>query len=340
MSIPSTAEYRLLAECARIVAASDDLDRVLGGLVEAVAAHVGADAATVFLLDQDGDSLELVASTGVGAADGEVRLGSLDDESDPVARAARERRPVDVDADDPRRGPLVERCGLQAGSFRPLVVTRGGIDLAVGVLGLCWAGPLPDDEALAVIEPVADLAAVAVDRTRATSLGMERAEWLERLAHTDPLTGLANRRTLDRMLELELARAGRQGGEVTLAMFDVDAFGATVESSGRAAGDDVLRSVAAVLAESVRLVDTVARYGPDEFVLLAPGAAGTVVAERVLAGVAALAPVAGQPVSVSAGVVHFPRDGATASELLAAAEATVGAATAGGGGRIATPQLG
>ena len=108
------------------------------------------------------------------------------------------------------------------------------------------------------------------------------------MAHTDPLTGLANERTVARILELELARAGRQGGEVSLAMFDVDDFQATNRSGGHEAGDDVLRRVAAVLAESVRLVDTVGRIGGDEFVLVAPGSAGMTVAQRVLEGITAL----------------------------------------------------
>ncbi len=71
-------------------------------------------------------------------------------------------------------------------------------------------------------------------------------------------------------------------------MFDVDDFQATNRDGGHEAGDDVLRRVAAVLAESVRLVDTVGRIGGDEFVLVAPGSAGLTVAQRVLDGIAAL----------------------------------------------------
>ena len=141
------------------------------------------------------------------------------------------------------------------------------------------------------------------------STAAERSEWFERMAHSDPLTGLANERTVGRILELELARAGRQGGEVSLAMFDIDGFQATNRDGGFAAGDDVLRRVAAVLAESVRLIDTVGRIGGDEFVLIAPGSAGQTVAQRVLDGIAALPAVAGQTVSVSAGVATFPADG-------------------------------
>lgn len=334
---PEAAEaFELLAASIGAVARSDDLDEVLTRLLESLARRLGSAAAAAFLVDEAQGTLELVASVGVGSEDGRVLVGLLEDADDPLARAARERRPVSVDRGDAKRGTLLEHGELAEGLFQPLVVSRGGIELAVGVLALGWPDARPPADQLAPVAPLADLAAIAVDRSRALSTGLERSEWLERLAHIDPLTGLANRRTLDRMLELELARATRQGGEVTVALFRVDAFAATVEDAGNAAGDDLLRSVAAVLAGSVRLVDTVARYGGDEFLLVAPGATGTVVAERVLAGAAALAPVAGRPVSVSAGVVHFPRDGATADELIAAAVQAVVEAGAGGGGRIGT----
>ena len=175
-----------------------------------------------------------------------------------------------------------------------------------------------DREALAAL---AGLATLAVDRARLASTAAERSEWFERMAHNDPLTGLANERTVGRILELELARAGRQGGEVSLAMFDIDDFQATNREGGFAAGDDVLRRVAAVLAESVRLVDTVGRIGGDEFVLIAPGSAGLTVAQRVLDGIAALPAVAGQTVSVSAGVATFPADGTDSETLIASVTA-------------------
>ena len=97
--------------------------------------------------------------------------------------------------------------------------------------------------------------------------------------------------------------------------------------------------VAAVLAESVRLVDTVARYGGDEFVLVAPGSAGTTVAQRVLEGVARLAPVDGRTITVSAGVARFPADGTSADELLAAAEGALSVARGSGPSGLAEAPL-
>jgi diguanylate cyclase (GGDEF)-like protein len=198
----------------------------------------------------------------------------------------------------------------------------------VGVLTLGWASDHPVDageEALLVA--VADLAAAAIAMFRTTSMATERAEWLERVALTDPLTGLANARTLQRVLELEVARAQRQGTEVSVALFDVDAFRALNEASGSRAGDQVLRQVASVLASNVRLVDTLGRTGGDEFVLIAPGSAGVTVARRIIDGIAKLEAVGEHTISVSAGVARFPQDGTDAETLLGAARTAVGASS-------------
>jgi diguanylate cyclase (GGDEF)-like protein len=91
--------------------------------------------------------------------------------------------------------------------------------------------------------------------------------------------------------------------------------------------------VAAVLAESVRLVDTVGRIGGDEFVLIAPGSAGLTVARRVIEGIVSLPAVAGRPVTVSAGVARFPADGTDAETLLEAAATALAQARADGRGQ-------
>ena len=137
-----------------------------------------------------------------------------------------------------------------------------------------------------------------------------------------------------------MARAGRQGSELSLALFDVDDFQSTNRESGREAGDDVLRRVAAVLAESVRLVDTVGRIGGDEFVLVAPGSAGVTVARRVIEGIAALPAVAGRPMSVSAGVARFPVDGSDARDAHRGRRRAALGRAPGSGPRLTSPRPG
>ena len=281
-------------------ASSDDLDGALSGILAAAIAGLGADGAAILLADPDRADPRLAAS--VGFREGEV---------DALART------TDI-------------AGVTA---TPLVIGRGGVEATIGTLILRWPGGMAAGEAT-VIEAFASLAALAADRARHASNAAERAEWFERMAATDPLTGIANERTVARVLELELARAGRQGGEVSLALFDVDDFRAANATDGRAA-DDILRRVASVLSESVRFVDTVGRIGGDEFVLVAPGAAGVIVAKRVQDGIAALPGVAGRGVSVSAGVASFPRDAGDVQSLIEAAKAALDRAKSTGAGSVA-----
>jgi diguanylate cyclase (GGDEF)-like protein len=310
----------VLSAGAAALARAADLDSALSIIVEAGAAAVDASVATLFGVDPDRPSLELlltlgIADDGVEAFEREV----AGDPAHPIHSAALDRSgTLGRQASGPGGGDAMTAVDL------PLVVAGGGVEACVGVLTFLWPGEHEvDTTEETLLVATADLAAAAISAFRTSSMAAERAEWFERVAHTDPLTGLSNGRTLGRVLELEVARAARQGSEVSVAIFDVDGFTALNQAAGSRAGDQVLRQVAAVLAETVRLVDTVARTGGDEFVVVAPGSAGMTVARRVLDGIGAIGAVENQPVSVSAGVARFPQDGADAESLLAAARAAL-----------------
>jgi diguanylate cyclase (GGDEF)-like protein len=330
----STTDPRtsLPAAIAAVVGASD-LDAALEAILGAADASIAPAMGAVVLADPDRAGLQLAAAHGLDDAGRITLAAEMTDPTHPFGQATTSRTATfDRQAESPTGDDFV-------GAYLPLLVSTGGVEVAVGAIGFGWRAPHElsdaDREALAAL---AGLATLAVDRARLASTAAERSEWFERMAHNDPLTGLANERTVGRILELELARAGRQGGEVSLAMFDVDDFQATNRDGGFAAGDDVLRRVASVLAESVRLVDTVGRIGGDEFVLIAPGSAGLTVAKRVLDGIAALPAVAGQTVSVSAGVATFPADGTDSETLIAAVTAALDRARSGGGGSVAVTE--
>lgn len=319
----------VLSDVATALGRTDDLDAGLGVLLTIAGTTVGAPVGAVYLQDPDRAGLQLAVTVGLDAAHRSAVEGALDADGDAVGAVARDRVPAFATS-----GAFVKAAGVAAVSVRPLIVTRSGVELPLGVLAVAWDEPhVESTEEAALLDAIASLCAISIDRNRLASMIAERSEWFERMAHTDPLTGLANQRTLARVLELELARAGRQGSEVSVAIFDIDDFGALNAEQGHEAGDDVLRSVASVLAESVRLVDTVARFGGDEFIVVAPGTAGALVARRVLEGIGALRAAGGKPVTVSAGVATFPTDGTNADDLLSAAgEALVRARAAGGGG--------
>jgi diguanylate cyclase (GGDEF)-like protein len=326
---PSSDPRASLVRAIGSVARNGDLDTVLAGILSAAAESLAPSMGAIFVQDPDRSGIHLVTAIGMDD-EATARLATeVADPAHPFTRAATERESTfDREATTTDGTPFV-------GAYLPLIVSSGGVEVALGSIGFGWPAPrVLDDAERATVSALAGLAAVAIDRARLGSTAAERSEWFERMAHTDPLTGLANERTVGRILELELARAGRQGSEVSLAMFDVDDFRATNRDGGSETGDDVLRRVAAVLAESVRMVDTVGRIGGDEFVLVAPGSAGAVVAQRVLDGIAALPPVGGRVVSVSAGVARFPVDGTDAQSLISAATEGLARAREAGHGSV------
>jgi diguanylate cyclase (GGDEF)-like protein len=321
----------LLAAAAASIATDADLDSAIQHLLEGAAGLAGAPRAALFTREPDGVELRLAATVGIPPEEQAAFAAAVaGNPGHPIAVAAREGRPA--------VGRVATRPDGTAttGVDLPLAVTRDGIVVGLGVVTFAWPGEhLVDEGAAATLRATASLVAIALDRARLASLVDERSEWLERIAGMDLLTGLANRRTLDRVLELEIERAKRQQSDISVAVFDVDGFRGVNEREGSEAGDDILRTIAAVLAEQVRLVDTVARVGGDEFVVVAPGSGGVVVADRILRSIDALQPVRGIPVTVSAGVARFPMDGTSADELLAAALGALDGARESGAGALA-----
>jgi diguanylate cyclase (GGDEF)-like protein/putative nucleotidyltransferase with HDIG domain len=165
------------------------------------------------------------------------------------------------------------------------------------------------------------------EQTAAVIFNSTRFEQTQHESHTDALTGLANRRSLDRQFETGLERATRTKGAVSLIVLDLDRLKEINDTYGHEAGDRALRAVGSVLASSVREDDLCARFAGDEFVVLLWDSTPECEARRVRELQAAIAAYPFEPrpgvqlsLSISAGPARFPVDGGSFEELLAAAD--------------------
>jgi diguanylate cyclase (GGDEF)-like protein len=158
-----------------------------------------------------------------------------------------------------------------------------------------------------------------------------RVEELERLADTDPLTGLPNRRAFMRELDRAIARVGRYQSTIALMYVDLDNLKSANDAHGHAAGDAVLNHVAGLLRSALRAGDFVARIGGDEFALLVEpvDAASAEAKARTLSGAAKSSQLIWNrkvvSIGVSIGVTMIDADD-TAQALLGRADAAMYAA--------------
>jgi diguanylate cyclase (GGDEF)-like protein len=161
-----------------------------------------------------------------------------------------------------------------------------------------------------------------------------------RLSTIDPLTNLFNRGFFFAAIEREIARSARSGRGFCLLMMDLDELKGINDRLGHFYGDRVLRAVGAVIAAGVRRIDTAARYGGDEFVVLLPETDPTgafVLAEKIRLGVHHVAmdlPSTDVKPSISVGVVAYPDDGSTADELMISADGAMYASKRAGKDRV------
>jgi diguanylate cyclase (GGDEF)-like protein len=200
---------------------------------------------------------------------------------------------------------------------RAAVVAAATVVAAALLASLATSGG-PPAPASAILVPAASVAILTSVRRR---LETER-DAMRTSALTDPLTGAANRRSIDQRIEYEIVRHTRSNRSFAVLMLDLDGFKAINDTYGHPAGDALLCNVAAALTEAVRDQDTVARIGGDEFCVLAPetDAAGAPrLAARAQSAVARVT-AGNDGLGAGAGLAVFPADGVTVAALLAAAD--------------------
>jgi two-component system, cell cycle response regulator len=227
-----------------------DFSRLLVRVCEQAVRVTGAARADVFLR-QRGPGMRLEATWGrpgeaIGAA-GEGIVEAVAERGEAVSRERALAVPLSWD-----------------GELRGALVVESGSEPAEG-------------DALELLSALADLAAAACRNAQAHAV-------LALAARTDGLTGCLNHAAMQDTLRRELERCRRTGSGLALAIVDLDDFKQVNERHGHQAGDEVLKHVGAALGDSVRAYDVVARYGGDEFAIIAIDADETVAADVVTRG--------------------------------------------------------
>jgi len=313
-------ELELLHRLAEALAATTDLDALARRVAELAAQRIPGTRFALLLAEAA--TGELVVR-GVAGLD-EAFLGTrLSPGTGLAGRAAAERR-LQV-ARDPAEAAAALPGPLDGGAGCAVAVPLLHQDDCQGVVvyGRAAEDAFPEEE-LRLIESAARQVATAVENVRLH-------QTMVRLSQSDALTGVQNRRQLFARLELERERAARFGEPFSLLLVDVDRFRELNEAVGHAAGDAVLREVAAALARELRAVDLVARYGGEEFAVVLPRAAGVEAletAERLRAAVdgSGFEAAPGGRVTISIGCATFPADARELATLVDCADAALFAA--------------
>jgi len=301
-----------------LVASSDDSARPAGGRVSA--------EGLAALRASEGGSIEYVDRSGVAMVGTSIPVPGLT---------------WAVITQIPSAEARAQAAALRNSTLLPLailVVVVGGVAYLLGSVivrplarltaraGAVAAGDLSIDLPQAGGGEVGYLTQVfndMVGRLRASRKELaERSRELERLAVTDLLTGLHNRRYLVDTFEKEIKRADRYERPFCVIMLDVDRFKQFNDTYGHRAGDKVLVAMGEVLRQATRNLDVCARYGGEEFIALLPECElenGVKAAERVRERLSREAFEHG-PVTVSVGVAEFPMHGESASAVIGAAD--------------------
>jgi diguanylate cyclase (GGDEF)-like protein len=151
------------------------------------------------------------------------------------------------------------------------------------------------------------------------------AATLRRLAETDALTGLPNRREATARLEREIQRSARYGSPLSLMLFDLDAFKSVNDHFGHQAGDRTLRHVAQVALATLRTTDVCGRWGGEEFLVALPGVdarGGCDAAERLRRALESPADESAPRITASFGVTGYVA-GDTVESLLRRSDAAL-----------------
>ena len=218
----------------------------------------------------------------------------------------------------------IVKAGLKSCWSQPVMDHSGQVLATFAIYTKSISEPSSDD--IHLIEEVAQLAAIAIDRSRMLELLKLSEQHHRYLAHHDTLTGLANRSLFSDRVDQAIRLAKREGSHLAVVLIDLNDFKLINDQHGHIVGDKLLRAIAKRLKTSIRNSDTISRYGGDEFVILLQGLTDpneAIVVEQKLYSLMSdpfmidgLAIMSG----CSIGIAYYPEDGLDETALTHAAD--------------------
>jgi diguanylate cyclase (GGDEF)-like protein len=284
-------------------------------------AIAGAERGSLMLAEGDTPYLTIKAARGIHKKFlGEIKIKAGEGIAGRVFREG-----TTLVVDDIEKNELgLKRPKYRTGSFISIPLKIG--EKTIGVLNISdkITGEVFSEDDMVLLRSFSSFASIALERSNYYSL----AGHLKELSITDSLTGLFNRRYFEERFFEEIHRSKRHNLFFSLAMIDIDDFKLFNDSEGHLAGDEVLRCIANIAKDSLRVIDVIARFGGEEFAVIMPQTdkdEAFFVAERIRKSIREQLPKTWnsfpkEALTISIGLSSFPSDGTERKELIRSAD--------------------